>query len=57
MKRVTLDLGAEIARPLSSAHSPTRSACMERCLAAVGILEEEQESVKSSAYEVVKTSD
>ena len=36
MKRVTVDLGAEIASPLSAAHSATRSEWAERALAAVG---------------------
>ena len=41
VNRVTVDLGAEMARPLSSAHAETRSAWAERALAAVGTSGEE----------------
>ena len=53
VKRVTDDLGAEITRPRSSAHSATRVAWAARALDAVGMWELENESVKSSAYDVV----
>ena len=49
VKRVMLDLGAEMVNPRSLAHVPTHSACAEREPAAVGMLGDEQESVKSSA--------
>ena len=46
---MTVDLGVEIARPRSSAHSATRAAWAVRALAAEGMSELEKESVKSSA--------
>ena len=49
VKRVTVDLGAEMTRPRSSAHSATRAAWAERALDAVGMLGLEKESEKSSA--------
>ena len=53
MKRVTDDLGREMARPLSSAHLATCSEWAERGLAVVGMSGDENELVKSSAYDVV----
>ena len=53
VKRVIDDFGAEITRPLSSAHPATLVAWAARALEAVGMWELEKESVKSSAYEVV----
>lgn len=52
VNNVMVDLGAEIASPLSSAHSETYLAWAERVSAAGGILGPDMESVKSSAYEV-----
>ena len=52
-----VDLGAEMTRPRSSAHSETRSAWAERALEAEGTWGLEKESVKSSAYEVVSCGD
>ena len=49
VKRVTVDLGVEIARPRSSAQSATRAAWAVRALAAEVKSELEKESVKSSA--------
>jgi len=49
VKSVTVDLGAEIASPLSAAHPATRSEWAARALAAVGTWELEKESLKSSA--------
>ena len=57
VKRVMVDLGAEMTRPRSSAHSETRSAWAERALEAEGTWGLEKESVKSSAYEVVSCGD
>ena len=57
MKRVTLDLGADMVSPRSLAHPPTRSTCAESERAAAATLEEVPEFVKSSAYEVVNMSD
>ena len=49
VKRVMVDLGAEMTRPRSSAHSATCTAWAERASVAVGMLGLEKESVKSSA--------
>ena len=46
---MTVDLGEEMARPLSAAHSATSSEWEARALAAVGTCVLEKESVKSSA--------
>ena len=53
VKSVTEDLGAEIVRPRSRAHSTTWSEWVVRALTAVWMSGEEKESVKSSAYEEV----
>ena len=49
VKRVTVDLGAEITSALSAAHSATFSEWVARALAAVGTWWLEKESLKSSA--------
>ena len=54
---MTVDLGVDMARPRSSAHSATRAAWAVRALAAEGMSELENESVKSSAYEEVNWGD
>ena len=53
VKRVTEDLGREIASPRSCAHRTTWSEWAVRAPAAVETSGEEKESVKSSAYDEV----